>query len=327
MKCRSAELPKCLPTAIHFGRMGRKDTAVRDGLAADLPLPPDNDYSAANGSVRHHSTVLVVTGFLGTDVSTKDVQGCIKAGAGLIPSTLHSCGQYRNVGGFLVKSAFAFASKVVLAAALLFAGAQMYDTFASKTIDRSGPTILLGIRAVEEFTAAEGTFMQDVDIEVDPNFLPSFVSGERVVALVTGSVRATVDFRGLDEDSIEVDEESSTIRITIPEPILSDVDIDEKSVQFLDRERGFTDRIADVFATNPTDDSPVFVMAEGRIIEAAVESDLHDRGRANTEQWLRSFFAAAGFENVIINWQQPNSSERQNAEPGDAPEPTTSSSS
>jgi hypothetical protein len=206
-----------------------------------------------------------------------------------------------------VKSAFVFASKVVLAGAvvvaLLFAGAQISNAFASKTIDRSGPTILLGIRAVEEFTAAEGTFMQDVDLEDDPDFLPSFVSGERVVALVTGSVRATVDFSGLDEDSIEVDEGTSTIRITVPEPVLSDADIDEKSVRFLDRERGFTDRIADVFATNPTDDSPVYVEAEARISQAAVESDLRDRGRANTELWLRSFLAAAGFETVIIDWQ------------------------
>ena len=203
-----------------------------------------------------------------------------------------------------MKSGFAFAFKVLLAAAvLLIAGALAYNIIACTTIDGSGPAILLGIRAVEEFTAAEGTYVQDVDIEVDPNFLPSFVSGERVIALVTGSVRATVDFSGLAEDSITVDEESNTIRITIPEPTLSDADIDEKSVRFLDRERGFTDRIADVFATNPTDDSPVFVKAEARISEAAVESDLLERGRANTEQWLRSFLTAAGFENVIINWQ------------------------
>ena len=85
---------------------------------------------------------------------------------------------------------------------------------------------ILNNALVCDVTAAEGTYVQDVDIEVDPNFLPSFVSGERVIALVTGSVRATVDFSGLAEDSITVDEESNTIRITIPEPTLSDADID-----------------------------------------------------------------------------------------------------
>ncbi len=119
---------------------------------------------------------------------------------------------------------------------------------------------------------------------------------------MTGSVRATVDFSGLDEGSIETDPESGTIRITLPEPVLGDADIDEKSVRFF-RERGLTDRIEDFFASNPTDDSPVFVAAEGKVKEAADESQLLDRARANTEAWLTAFLEVADFENVIISWQ------------------------
>ncbi len=208
------------------------------------------------------------------------------------------------------------AFKVVIALSLLtiavvFLANSVGFGFTSTTIDRSGPALLERIRTVEEFTAAEGNFIQDVDLENDTRFqflwssmtLPDFVSGERVVALVDGSVRAMVDFSNLDEDSIQVDEKASTIRITLPQPVLSDVDIDEKSVRIVARDRGFIDRVEDFFASNPTDDSPVFLAAEDMITEAAAESDLLDRGRASTEQFLRTFLTAAGFHNVNISWQ------------------------
>ena len=188
---------------------------------------------------------------------------------------------------------------LALAAALAI---RSFDPFGSETIDRSGPTMLERIRTLEEFTAAEGNFTQDVDIQRDADWLPDFIAGERVVAIVTGSVRATVDFGEVDEDAIEVDEETSTIRISLPPPVLSDADIDEQSVRIISRERGLVDRVDDFFSGNPIDDRPVFQAAEARMVQAANESDLLARASANTEQWLRTFLGAAGFETVYITW-------------------------
>ena len=179
----------------------------------------------------------------------------------------------------------------------------LFDPFASDTVDRSGPTMLEQIRELEEFTAAEGSFTQDVDLEEDARYLPDFLKGERVIALVTGTVRATVDFGGLDEDSIQVDESTNTIRITLPEPTLSDADIDESSARILSRDRGLLDRADDFFSGNPTDDGPLYQAAEEKVEAAARESDLVEEARANTEQWLTTFLGAAGFEHVEITWQ------------------------
>ena len=210
-------------------------------------------------------------------------------------------------------TAFKTVIALVIASSLLTIAAVMaidrlnifdgFDLFGSETVDRSGPTMLERIRTLEEFTAAEGNFTQDVDIENDTKFVPGFVSGQRVVAIVTGSVGATVDFSRLDGDSVTVEEDSSTIRITLPQPTLSGAEIDEQSVRIVSRERGFADRVEDFFAENPTDDSPVFRTAKARIDKAADESELVERARANTEQWLRTFLAAAGFETVGITWQ------------------------
>ena len=176
------------------------------------------------------------------------------------------------------------------------------NPFGTEEVDRSGPAVLEQIRDLQEFTAAEGNFTQDVDLETDANWVPSFISGQRVIALVTGTVRASVDFGQLDEDSIEVSDDGTTIRLTLPEPQLGDADIEESSARIIGRDRGLVDRVDDFFADNPTDDAELFEAAEEKVAAAASESDLVEQARANTETWLRTFLGAAGFDEVEISW-------------------------
>jgi hypothetical protein len=210
-----------------------------------------------------------------------------------------------NSGGRAGLGILATASLVLIALgllALVLVGLlNVWDPFGTTTVDRSGPAVLQRIRTLEEFTAAEATFTQDVDLEND-SFLPGFIKGERVTAIVTGSVRATVDFGALGPDSIQVSDDGTTIRITLPDPQLTDPEIDEGSARVVSRDRGIVDRIEDVFSGNPTDDTPVYTEAEKKLEAAAAQSDVIDQARTNTEQWLRTFLGAAGFEKVEINW-------------------------
>ena len=81
------------------------------------------------------------------------------------------------------------------------------------------------------------------------------------------------------------------IRITLPEPVLSDADIDAKSIRIIARQRGIADRAKDFVATNPTGDRAVFLAAEQKVHQAAGEPELLARGRTNTEHWLDTFSA------------------------------------
>lgn len=193
---------------------------------------------------------------------------------------------------------------VVVAVAVLVAIAS-FDPFGSETVDRSGPAVLERIRELEEFTAAEGSFSQDVDIEEDAAYLPDFLSGQRIVALVTGTVRATVDLGQLDEDAVTVSDDGTTIRLSLPDPVLTDPEIDVSSARIVSRQRGLIDRVDDFFSGDPIDDSPVYRAAEDKVAEAAASSDLVEEGRANTERWLTTFLRAAAFETVEIDWQRP----------------------
>ena len=188
---------------------------------------------------------------------------------------------------------------------LLVVGAlNWFDPFGSTSVDRSGPSVLERIRQLEEFTAAEATFTQDVDLTEDANLLPDFIQGERVTAIVTGTVRATVDFGQLTDDAVQVSDDRTTIRLRLPEPTLSDPEIDEGSARVVSRDRGILDRIEDAFVSNPVDDGPVYQAAEQKLAEAAANTDVLDQAKVNTERWLSTFLQAAGFSTVEIDWAE-----------------------
>lgn len=177
-----------------------------------------------------------------------------------------------------------------------------FDPFASNQVDRSAPAVLERIKELEDFTAAEGQFVQTVDFESDAKYLPSLLKGERVIASVQGNVRATVDFGTLDEDSVKVADDRRSISLRLPAPVLQDAEIEEDSTKILTRDRGIIDRAADFFTENPSDDTALYRAAEKKVDAAAAASDLQQTARTNTERWLRTFLGAAGFDSVSISW-------------------------
>jgi len=191
---------------------------------------------------------------------------------------------------------------LTLVALLVVGVVSTFDPFASNQVDRSAPAVLEKIQELEQFTAAEGQFVQTVDFERDAKYLPSFLQGERVVASVQGNVAATVDFGSLDQDAVKVSDDRRTISLRLPAPELQPADIEESSTKILTRDRGVIDRAEDFFSSNPTDDTPLYRAAEKKVDAAAARSDLQQTARTNTERWLRTFLGAAGFDKVVISW-------------------------
>ena len=207
---------------------------------------------------------------------------------------------HSRASGFLLGTAFAFAVLVASAALAI----TLFNPFGSQTVDRSGPSVIEQVLELEEFTAAEAEFVQDVDIESDTRFVPGFIAGERVVAMTTGTVEATVDFSGLDEDNVTVTEDGTTISLALPEPVLQDADIEESATRIVSRQRGVLDRVGDMVSSNPFDDSELYEAAAEKLNRAAAAADLDTTARENTQDWLETFLGAAGFERVVISWQE-----------------------
>lgn len=204
----------------------------------------------------------------------------------------------RTTGGLIVGLAIGAVAVVVVVAIAV----TLLDPFGTEEVDRSGPALLEQMRELEEFTAAEAQFVQDVDVESDTKWVPDFIRGERVVAMTTGNVRAVVDFGGLDTDAVTVADDGTSISVTLPEPVLTDAEIEESATRIVSRDRGIIDRLSDTVSGNPFDDRELYTAAEDKLNAAAASSDLEETARANTERWMRAFLSAAGFEQVDVNW-------------------------
>lgn len=204
----------------------------------------------------------------------------------------------RRVPGVLLGAAVA----LLVLVALLALGVAAFDPLRTETVDRSGPAVVERIRELEEFTAAEAEFVQDVDLESDTAWVPDAVKGERVVAIAQGTVRATVDFGGLDADAVTVSDDGTSIAVVLPPPELADAELDESATRVVARQRGLLDRLGDALSSNPFDDGELYAAAEAKLDAAAGESDLEATARGNTEAWLRTFLGAAGFEQVSVDW-------------------------
>jgi Protein of unknown function (DUF4230) len=182
---------------------------------------------------------------------------------------------------------------------------ELRNPFAEQTTDRSQPVVLRSIQDLSRFTAASGNFEVVIDVERDRRFIPDFLFGERTLFVAAGTVDAYVEFGGLAEDALVVDEQSNTVRVTLPAPQLERPNLDlERSYVFAE-ERGVVNRIQDFFNDDPDSVQRVMQLAEQRIGDAANASGLLERAEENTRKMLEGMLGSLGFETVTVTFQAP----------------------
>jgi Protein of unknown function (DUF4230) len=182
---------------------------------------------------------------------------------------------------------------------------ELRNPFAEQTTDRSQPVVLRSIQDLSRFTAASGNFEVVIDVERDRRFIPDFLFGERTLFVAAGTVDAYVEFGGLAEDALVVDEQSNAVRVTLPAPQLERPNLDlERSYVFAE-ERGVVNRIQDFFNDDPDSVQRVMQLAEQRIGDAANASGLLERAEENTRKMLEGMLGSLGFETVTVTFQAP----------------------
>lgn len=174
------------------------------------------------------------------------------------------------------------------------------NPFREETVDRSQPALLQALADLSEYRAAEGQFQVVLDVEEDARFLPSILKGERTTFLATGTVAASVDFSGLDEENIRVSEDGTSVSVTLPRAVLSDPTVDPEGSYVLDRDRGILDRVGGALSDNPTSERELYLLSEDKLAAAAAEADLVARAEANTEAMLETLLESLGFERVDV---------------------------
>jgi len=176
------------------------------------------------------------------------------------------------------------------------------NPFGSDTVDRTQPALLQSLVDLHEYHAATGNFQVIVDTEKDTRFVPSFVRGERTVFVAGGSADAVVDFSQLDERSIQVSPDRTSVTIVLPAPMIAEPTVDPESSRVVSRDRGVLDRIGSAFSDNPTSERPLVLAAQEKMRAAAAESDLRAKAEDNTRRMLQGMLGALGFTSVNVSF-------------------------
>ena len=177
--------------------------------------------------------------------------------------------------------------------------------FGSRTVDRSQPPLLVQLTDLSEYHASSANFQVLIDLEKDTKYVPDFISGQRSLMVAAGTVDASVDFSGLKDENVVVSDGGDTITITLPPPYIDDVVLDHDNTYVESRQRGLLDRVGGVFAGNPNNDQPLYQAATDKLHEAASNSELRSLAEKNTRTMLESLMTSAGFEAVVVNFEEP----------------------
>jgi Protein of unknown function (DUF4230) len=178
------------------------------------------------------------------------------------------------------------------------------NPFMKETVDRSSPAVLRSLEDLAEFHASTGHFEVVVDIEKDTSWIPSWVSGERVLFVGVGTIDSVVSFEGLDESRILVSDDGKSATIRLPAPQLEEPRIDLDQSYLYARERGVLNRVGGLFGGQSVD-KPVYQKAvEQMRAAAAADGQILALGKKNTTSTLQGILHALGFTSVAVVYEE-----------------------
>ncbi|MEV4012985.1 DUF4230 domain-containing protein [Nonomuraea angiospora] len=199
-----------------------------------------------------------------------------------------------------------YAAAFLVLAVLLVVGGRLAWTWLNplgeQVIDRSQPVLLQSIKDLSRFEAATGNFQVVVDLEKDANFLPDAIKGTRTLFVGAGGVDAYVDFGGLAGDAVTVSEDRTQATVRLPRSQLEKPNLDNSRSYVFAQQRGLFDRVQDFLSGSPGDQRELYLLAEKKITEAAVASDLRARADTNTKAMMTGLLKSLGFTRVTVKF-------------------------
>lgn len=196
------------------------------------------------------------------------------------------------------------AALVGVAAVVLIALGQFFTLpFTTTTRDHSAPPVLLELRNLADFHAAQGRFEVTIDREDDVAWMPSFIAGERVQYIAVGTVDGVVDFTGLSANAVQVSDDGESVVVNLPAPYLTEPVLDTEVSHVMNRDRGLVNRLTGLFLDNPTSERGLVLMAEEKLAAAAAATDLIERTKTNTTAMLVAMLRSLGFDQVEVRFE------------------------
>ncbi|MEU7821366.1 DUF4230 domain-containing protein [Catellatospora sp. NPDC049133] len=174
------------------------------------------------------------------------------------------------------------------------------NPFAERTTDNTQPPLLLSIKDLSRFVAAEGNFEVIVDLKQDRKFIPDWLLNQRTLFVAAGTVEAYVDFANVSDDKIVVSPDRKSVTITLPPPTVAEPKLDLDRSYVFAEERGLINRVGEFFDGDPNRQQETLLKAEQELADAAKKSTLQQRAEENTRKMLESMMRSLGFTTVTV---------------------------
>lgn len=174
--------------------------------------------------------------------------------------------------------------------------------FTTTTVDHSPPPVLVDLRDLAEYHAAQAQFEVVIDQEDDVSFMPAALAGERVQFVGVGTVDAVLDFTTISSGAVVVSDDGTSVTVTLPRPVLTTPVLDHDQSHVMNRDRGLFNRIGGLFSDNPTSEDDLYDAAISKMAEAAAATDLSQRAEDNTKLMLYTLFRSLGYAQVDIRF-------------------------
>jgi Protein of unknown function (DUF4230) len=158
------------------------------------------------------------------------------------------------------------------------------------------PAVVQGIHPLNDLATVKYTTQVLVTEEENPEIfrgvhLPEWLTGEKLLLVAVGEVDAEVDLGQLGPEDVRVI--GDTIYINLPEARILDSSLVEDKTRLYDRDRGlFRIRGNDEQIEEARRD------AEDRIVEAARDNDILDKGQDNAETSISSLVTSLGYNEI-----------------------------
>jgi hypothetical protein len=179
---------------------------------------------------------------------------------------------------------------------------QLRNPFAETTTVRSQPVILKSITNLSRYEAASGSFQVVVDLTKRSSLIPSFLEGSETLFIGQGTDIAFVDFGTLKNGAIAVNQDRTSVTVTLPKPQLEPAVLNVNQSYVYAEQQGLFNRIGNFFSGNPNSQQQVYQIAQQKIGTAARQSPLLADAQKNTEGMLTGMLTSLGFKRVTVTF-------------------------
>jgi hypothetical protein len=160
------------------------------------------------------------------------------------------------------------------------------------TIDISRSTVVTSIQRLARLESVVYTMDKVVEGDRTSEYLPDFLTGDKLLLIVHGQAVAGVDLSKIQTSSVEID--GHNVTITMPAAELLSVSLDNSKTRVYSRTTGL------LVPTDPNLESETREKAEANLRQSALDSGILTTAEGNARATLTTLLHSLGFQQITF---------------------------